>query len=55
MKTTIIENKERKTITVVLGGVRFYSAKYLLERDNDEKDTLEMVFLKLTKPKWEIF
>ena len=37
MKTTIIENKERKTITVVLGGVRFYSAKYLLERYEDKR------------------
>lgn len=37
MKTTIIENKERKTITVVLGGVRFYSAKYLLERYEDRR------------------
>jgi len=37
MKTTIIENKERKTITVVLGGVRFYSAKYLLERYDDKR------------------
>ena len=37
MKTTIIENKERKTITVVLGGVRFYSAKYLLERYQDKR------------------
>lgn len=32
MKYKIIENVEKKTITVVLGEVRFYSAKYLLER-----------------------
>lgn len=37
MKLNIIENKERKTITVVLGEVRFYSAKYLLERYDDSR------------------
>lgn len=48
MKTTIIENKERKTITVVLGGVRFYSAKYLLER-YDEKRYFGKGILKIDK------
>lgn len=33
----IIENKERKTVTVIFGGVTFYSAKYLLELYQDER------------------
>lgn len=37
IKINIIENTERKTITVILGGVRFYSAKYLLERYEGER------------------
>lgn len=44
----VIENKERKTITVILGGVRFYSAKYLLER-YDEKRYFGNGILKITK------
>lgn len=37
MKSVIIENKERKTVTLVLGGVRFFYARYLLERYDDSR------------------
>lgn len=33
----IIENAERKTLTIILGGVRFFSAKFLLELYEEDR------------------
>lgn len=37
MKYNVIKNVDRKTITVTLGGTRFFSAKYLLEKYEEKR------------------
>lgn len=37
MKYVVFPNSDRKTITVLVGGVRFFSAKFLLERYQEER------------------